>query len=165
MRILGIDPGAKGWWCLIDSDKKMSYGEPLPFCENNILITDEMPNDFDVSYIEKIHINAKFMPASSAFKFGLSVGQLLCWLAQKKCWYEVSPKTWQASAFIGSTTNKEIKSISTSQFVKLNPEYRTKSKINHNMSDAFHIANYGLSRANIQYGRGYKWSRKEEILL
>ena len=159
MKIVGIDPGKSGWWCYLDSETGYASAEPLPFREDGVLDVKEMPNSFDFAYTEKVHVNGEFMPASSAFTFGLNVGQILCWISSYS-YVSVPPRTWQKLIYQGIDTKLEIKGKSRAAFAKMNPHYQ--GKLNHNMTDAFHIANYGMMQSGVYRG-DWQWQCKKEI--
>ena len=159
MKVIGIDPGKTGWWCLLDSETRIASASKLPFREDGILDLEAMPTDFNVAYVEKVHVNSAFMPSAPAFVFGVAVGQILAWVSAYR-YVHVTPVAWQKRAFAGITKTKEKKSQSKEAFAKLNPKQPFK-KLDHNMCDSFLIAEHGLHENGIII-EGWTWKLKKD---
>ena len=146
MKIVGIDPGKFGWWLLLDSETGEATARQLKWSSDGILIWRDIPKA-DRVYIEKVHAIPKIMNASSAFSFGYSVGQIHAFTSASATAL-VTPQNWQRICLEGVDTALDPKERSIAGFARLNPSLREK-KLNHNMTDAFHIANYGMLKAGI----------------
>jgi hypothetical protein len=146
MKILGIDPGKFGWWCLLDTESDTAVARQLRWSSDGILIWRDIPKA-DRIFMEKVHAIPTVMNARSAFSFGYSVGQLHAFTSASATTL-VTPQNWQKICLEGIDTNLDPKERSKAGFAKLNPSKRDK-KLNHNFTDAYHIANYGLLKHGI----------------
>ena len=155
MRIIGIDPGKTGWWCLLDTETREARAKPIRWTDGGIVILD-FPNDIDAVYLEKIHVNSKFMPSSSSFNFGKSIGQIE-YATKDYAVVQVAPKTWQKQCLIGIDEKIENKMRSRAGFSRLNPEHKD-LKLSHDFTDSFHIACFGVYRCGHNAIGGWKWT-------
>jgi hypothetical protein len=159
MKILGIDPGKTGWWVILDSENKIALGKPLCWSPDGILDISLIPKP-DVCYIEKVHAIPGKMGAASAFSFGETFGQIR-WATHRMSVTLIGPKIWQSACLQGIDTDMENKLRSIAGFARMNPEHKF-VKLNHNFTDAFHIANYGLLKCGIVVTE-WNWLNSEEI--
>jgi len=146
MKIIGIDPGAKG--CIVELDSKSQTARYLniPYRFDGIIAFDIINAQFD--YLRHVdHILLEKVGgrcgwgASQTFKFGVNYGQVLGYLWDRPHSL-VAPKTWQGLAHAGTTMGSP-KDRSRMAFVKLNPAPKVRAK-DDGLIDAFHIARWGL---------------------
>jgi hypothetical protein len=159
MKILGIDPGKFGYWCLLDTDSGQGIARQLRWSADGILIWKEIPKA-DRIVMEKVHAIPGMMNARSAFSFGYSVGQLHAFTSNQSVSL-VTPQVWQKICLEGVETTLDTKERSKAAFARINPETRD-FKLNHNMTDAFHLANYGILKLGKLMGE-WQWLNKDEI--
>jgi hypothetical protein len=160
MKILGIDPGKDGWWCILDSDKKMGFAKKFQWSDDGILDISLIPK-CDRCYIEKVHAIPGKMGVKSAFSFGVTFGQIR-WATHRLSCTLITPQSWQGLCLEGIDTQLENKMRSRAGFARINPEFKFIKNMNHNFTDAFHIANYGLLLCGINLG-DWDLLNKDEI--
>jgi len=110
---LGVDPGAKGYLCLLDTYNDRITFVPNPTSPSDIahaqrLLAQEVVNDMMISKcaIEDVH-SIYGMSAKSNFKFGYNVGlvtSLVCAAPFYLTPYLIQPKVWQKA--IGAPSKK-----------------------------------------------------------
>lgn len=149
MKVMGIDPGAKGCWCTIDTDSNTAKFGKLRYSIDGILDTSFL-EDCPI-YIEKVHAIGHLMSVKSAFSFGVSFGQLLG-ACSKYSFELVTPQKWQKVCLSGIDCRIKNKLRSVAGFERMFPEFRIK-RLNDNATDAFHIAHYGLKMVGIILAR------------
>jgi hypothetical protein len=160
MRILGIDPGKTGAWCLLDTLENSAEAGRLKWTEDGIFDLGNIDRFWDYVIIEKVKAIPHKMGASSAFTFGMGYGQLLYAFSNYGTTL-VSPKTWQSVCLTGIDTDLNPKLRSQAGFARLNPELKT-LKIDHNITDAFHLANYGVRQHGLNHGQ-WQWQNLDGI--
>ena len=149
MRICGIDPGANGAVCVLDSNDPvyialLDLGKTTPFDAAHWL-QKQKP---DTVWIEDVH-SLFGMSAKSNFSFGRNLGLAIAisQIATKgEVAKTVTPKIWQK--YIGVTAKgKDIKKQISEIALKLYPTaniYGKRGGLLDGRSDALMIAHYGL---------------------
>lgn len=154
MRICGIDPGANGAMCVLDS-KDPVYSALLDLRKSSIYeATKWLHNqNVDVVWIEDVH-SLFGMSAKSNFGFGRNVGITLAIsqiITKGEIAKTVTPKIWQK--FIGVTVKGKAIKNQVAQIAKsLYPLATIHGKLGgllDGRSDALMIAHYGLKHKGI----------------
>lgn len=156
MKILGIDPGKQGGYCLLEQGKKPVYGKYplLPNDEIDATGLFETLSKLKPTHIFLEQVHSIFgTSAKSNFSFGKSVGitETVLFL-MKKPLTMVKPKEWQKQVWTGKMVkNPKINSLTTA--MNLFPEESflatNRSKVPHDgIIDATLIAYYGMLRLN-----------------
>lgn len=154
MRIIGIDPGKNGAWCLLDTSDYSAICGKLQWTEDGVFDFGKIDKFWDHVIIEKVKAIPHKMGASSAFTFGMGYGQIVFAFSGYGTTL-VSPKTWQAHCLEGIDTDLNPKLRSRAGFARLNPEFKS-AKLDDNITDAFHLANYGVNKFGLNHGQ-WQW--------
>lgn len=157
MIVVGIDPGKTGYICELDSELRTARTMALPFRADEIICRRAIDANFslekaDILILEKVSVQPLWSTASG-MTFGKIVGQLQMILSQW-AFLEVSSRTWQKTAHLGFAVHMRPKEKSLAAFHRINPTYYYK-KLDHNMIDAFLIAEYGLRISGINTKGGW----------
>lgn len=147
MRIIGIDPGKKGWICELDTLTQIARHAPIPYREDGILCKKTFSRLFDLSkqsmiILEKVSGDPRW-GSSASMTFGKVVGYIELMISDYP-FRAISPRTWQADLHRGYSDSMDSKEKSLAAFRRLNPNYFSSKKPDHNMIDSFLIAEYGL---------------------
>lgn len=149
MKILAIDPGAKGVIIELDSDTVTARYMKMPVRADKIICQDALRDRFDLGSmdfitIEKISPNPKWA-SNATFEFGKTIGQLLAFVGDYQ-FTEIHPRRWQKQMLANLPTLPDPKARAKAAFQRLNPKYPN-GKIDDNLVDAFLIAAYALQNA------------------
>lgn len=152
MIIIGIDPGKTGFIVQLNSDSLIARTYPIPFRKDEIIDYRAIKWHFDFKLadlivLEKVSVQPHWS-ATSSMTFGKIVGQLQMLISQHS-FMEISSRIWQKEVHVGFADHMDAKAKSAAAFARINPNYESKKKIDHNMIDAFHIADWGLRKNNI----------------
>ena len=141
MNIIGLDPGQKGAAALLREDASIDIIRFDILTQADIAeALCEWADGNCFAYLEKVHAMPK-QGVSSTFKLGNNYGFLIGCLTCLKIPYEyVTPNTWQKAL---SCQSKGDKNVTKSKAQQLFP----KLKINHVISDALLIAEYGRRKS------------------
>ena len=158
MRVLGIDPGIKGAWVYLDDETSYANAGRLEFDENKSFVGfGKLGLSFDTHIVlEKVRAIPGQMGVSSAYSFGYTVGQI-AYAMSIFSHSLVTPQQWQKAVLEGIDTDLNPKLRSRAGFARFNPEY-SGLKLDHNFTDAFNIALYGL----MKFGSGprvWQWDK------
>lgn len=145
MRVCGIDPGKKGCFVVLDTDRHIAFWLDTPYRSDGIIDFAKVQDLVGLDYVDSIFYEKvcgrEGWGAVQVFSFGCSYGQILGFLHDKPHTL-ISPKKWQTIAHVG-TCGDNAKQRSYQSFVRLNPSAKIK-KSQDGLIDAFHIARYGL---------------------
>jgi hypothetical protein len=150
MKIIGVDSGAKGAICEIDTETHEVRWCNMPYTEERYVdIKKVMSFDFDFEFgdvwLERVNGGSKtkkFDPVSS-FVFGQNFGMIFGGLMAVSEVNLVPAKTWQAH-FYKLDYERNAKSQSLELFFKINPNFGKYVKCRHEgLVDAFLVALYG----------------------
>ena len=153
MKCIGLDPGKLGFLVELDSELKRARTMQLPFRPDGILCLRTIQKYFDLQSANAI-IMEKISPqpvwsAISCMTFGRIIGQLEALFAPYP-FQQISPKIWQKMMHVGLSGDLKPKQKSLAIFHRLNPDYPPQKKIvDHNLADAYLLAEYGLRSNNI----------------
>ena len=157
---LGIDPGAKGYLCLLDtSDKSIEFVSTteLPHLIYKWVMDKNIPNPITAVGIEDVH--AIFgTSAGSNFSFGFNVGVIRGIIAATGIGLNlVAPKAWQKAVGVPTTKatrgSKSVKELVSEAALRLYPHaslYGPKGGLQDGKADSLMIAHY----LSLKYG-GY----------
>jgi Holliday junction resolvasome RuvABC endonuclease subunit len=146
MLIVGIDPGAKGSVCILDSASLqaefLDLTTPLDELYDRL---SQMP--IDAVWIEDVH-SLYGMSAKSNFSFGKALGAVET-LATIACggFQKVAPKVWQKHINVtakGKAIKQEVSSICTQLYPSANV-FGKRGGLHDGRSDALMIAHYGMN--------------------
>jgi hypothetical protein len=148
---LGIDPGAKGFLCLLVPETKMTFFYPNPTKWSqmreayNWLSYQEIDHVIEVAGIEDVH-SLYGMSAASNFKFGFNLGLVHALVGIfEVCEVKlVQPKAWQRGVGV-TAKGKDIKQNVADLANKLYPDaelYGPKGGLLDGRADALMIAHY-----------------------
>lgn len=156
MIAIGIDPGKTGYIVRLDTAAHTATTLAIPFRPDEIVCYRTIKRfvDFgaaDIIVLEKVSCQPKWS-AFSGMTFGKITGQLQM-LISPYAFREISSRRWQRDIHIGFADTMDAKAKSMAAFYRINPGYVSKKKVDHNLVDAFLIADYGL-RINNQSGKG-----------
>jgi hypothetical protein len=147
MKVIAIDPGKTGYIVSLDSDTRIAKTMALPFRPDEVLCYRTIRQHFDLLksdliLLEKVSCQPHWS-ATSGMTFGKIVGQLQMMLSPY-CFTEVNSRIWQREVHIGFADHMDAKAKSLAAFHRINPNYQSSKKPDHNMVDAFLIAIHGL---------------------
>lgn len=146
MLVVGIDPGAKGSVCLLDSTSRQAEFMDLTTPLNQI--HDWLKQKaVDVIWIEDVH-SLYGMSAKSNFSFGKALGAVeTIAILNKGGFQKVAPKVWQKYANV-TAKGKDIKQEVSSICNRLYPAadvFGKRGGLHDGRSDALMIAHYGMN--------------------
>lgn len=105
-RFVGIDPGAKGALCVVDTTSKHPIFQPTPNLKCNALtlyqwlLTQHALDPIHIIAVEDVH-SLFGMSAKSNFQFGFNLGQVRTVAEMTEIGVElVQPKVWQKACGI-----------------------------------------------------------------
>ena len=163
---LGIDPGQKGAYVMIDGDRNVLDADFLPYAGKALEVrrlnswVDGILKDWDVSpdrlaaVLEALGSRpSPKMGASSAITMGRNWGRLDGWLTTRRTSYDViQPKKWQAVVCPGGGDPK-ARSILAAQrlFPKLDLAPGARRKPSDGIADAACMAEYAR-RVGVNHG-------------
>jgi hypothetical protein len=160
MIITAIDPGKTGFLVELNSDTKTAKTMRLPFRPDEILCYRTIRANFDLKtadmvILEKVSANPRW-GTSACLTFGKTVGQIQMLISTAN-FFEISSKTWQKVMHLGFSDSMESKEKSLAAFYRINPDYPTKPKPDHNMIDAFLMADYGLRKNGVMVSQEWRF--------
>jgi hypothetical protein len=146
MLIVGIDPGAKGSVCVLDSASMQAEFMDLSTPLDQIFVWLNQKN-IEAIWIEDVH-SLYGMSAKSNFSFGKALGAVET-LAQILCggFHKVPPKVWQKHINVttkGKDIKKEVSQICTQLYPQANV-FGKRGGLHDGRSDALMIAHYGMN--------------------
>lgn len=159
MIICSIDPGASGFFCQWNVEKKTVSAEKIPWFAGGL--EDFVNRKCELVVIEKLGQLPPKMARKTIMSMGINYGMVLHSIRIFPKQF-VLPKAWQKVCLEGTNKRNDTKLRSIEAFVKMNPKYAS-YKIDHNMSDAYHIGRYWLMQLGL-FGT-YKWALNEGISL
>lgn len=161
MRILGIDPGKKGCFVLLDRDEKTAHYLAMPLLADRSIDFDQVYASLDLSnlnmiFLEKV-LGRGSWGAANVWSFAENYGQLRAQILYKRPHTLVPPKTWQKIAHVGTEgDNAKIRSMQS--FQRINPSTKV-YKTQDGLIDAFHIARYGLISFRAKFTDDWRFIR------
>jgi hypothetical protein len=146
MKVIGIDPGLKGYIVELDLDTRTARCMRLPWRYDVRLNSRHIATSFNmmeanIIVIEKVGPDPKW-GRSNIWSFARGVGEILQF-ASHFPYLEVHPKTWQKSAHAGIKLAVTTKEKTLCAFQQRNPDHPFE-KLDHNLCDAYFLACHGL---------------------
>ena len=165
IKILGIDTGSKGYYCVLDPEQRTAEYMRIPYRADGVMNCHKLDHAFEgFGNIHKIYIEKVIgrggaikdgganWGASQNFGLGFNYGQVMSYMSNCPITL-VMPKQWQKLCHDHSVKGLGItaKERTRARFDQLNPSYGGIIKSHDGLHDAFFIARYGLLQMRINF--------------